>query len=79
VTPLVTVRQLHKVYRRGAEQIDVLQGVNLDIPSGDFLALMGPSGSGKTIVMVTHDPQAAAAARRVLHLDKGRLIEDAAA
>jgi putative ABC transport system ATP-binding protein len=127
VTPLVTVRQLHKVYRRGAEQVDVLQGVNLDIPSGDFLALMGPSGSGKTtmlnllggldrpsdgaieitstridqmsgkalahwraehvgfvfqlvnLVMVTHDLQAAAAARRVLHLDKGRLIEDAAA
>lgn len=30
MTPLVTVRQLHKVYKRGAEQVDVLQGVNLD-------------------------------------------------
>src|SRR5574338_814787 len=48
---LVTVRDLHKVYHRGSERIDVLQGVNLDIPSGDFLALMGPSGCGKTTLL----------------------------
>ena len=48
---LVTVRDLHKVYFRGSERIDVLQGVNLDIPQGDFLALMGPSGSGKTTLL----------------------------
>jgi putative ABC transport system ATP-binding protein len=48
---LVKVRNLHKVYFRGSERIDVLQGVNLDIPSGDFLALMGPSGSGKTTLL----------------------------
>src|SRR4029453_8350313 len=48
---LVKVRDLHKVYYRGSEQIDVLQGVTLDIPSGDFLALMGPSGSGKTTLL----------------------------
>ena len=48
---LVTVRDVHKVYRRGSERIDVLQGVNLEIPSGDFLALMGPSGSGKTTLL----------------------------
>ena len=51
MTPLVTVRRLHKVYERGSERVDVLQGVNLDIPSGDFLALMGPSGSGKTTLL----------------------------
>jgi putative ABC transport system ATP-binding protein len=45
---LVTVKDLHKVYYRGSEQIDVLQGITLDIPSGDFLALMAPSGSGNT-------------------------------
>ena len=48
---LVTVRDLHKVFQRGGQRIDVLQGVNLDIPQGDYLALMGPSGSGKTTLL----------------------------
>ena len=48
---LVRATNLHKEFRRGGERIDVLQGVNLDIPSGDFLALMGPSGSGKTTLL----------------------------
>jgi putative ABC transport system ATP-binding protein len=48
---LVSIQDLHKVYNRGDERIDVLQGVNLTIPSGDFLALMGPSGSGKTTLL----------------------------
>jgi putative ABC transport system ATP-binding protein len=48
---LVRIRDLHKVYFRGNERIDVLQGVNLEIPPGDFLALMGPSGSGKTTLL----------------------------
>ena len=48
---LVKIRDLHKVYFRGSERIDVLQGVTLDIPKGDFLALMGPSGSGKTTLL----------------------------
>ena len=48
---LVQVRNLHKVFRRGSERIDVLQGVTLDLPKGDFLALMGPSGSGKTTLL----------------------------
>jgi putative ABC transport system ATP-binding protein len=50
-TSLVQIRDLHKVYHRGSERIDVLQGVTLDIPQGDFLALMGPSGSGKTTLL----------------------------
>jgi putative ABC transport system ATP-binding protein len=48
---LVSIRDLHKVYYRGSERIDVLQGVTLEIPQGDFLALMGPSGSGKTTLL----------------------------
>jgi len=48
---LVTVRNVHKEFRRGGERIDVLQGLSLDIPRGDFLALMGPSGSGKSTLL----------------------------
>jgi putative ABC transport system ATP-binding protein len=48
---LVHARDLHKVFHRGSERIDVLQGLDLEIPRGDFLALMGPSGSGKTTLL----------------------------
>jgi putative ABC transport system ATP-binding protein len=48
---LVRVRDVHKYFTRGSERIDVLKGVHLDIPQGDFLALMGPSGSGKTTLL----------------------------
>jgi putative ABC transport system ATP-binding protein len=48
---LVRVAGVHKHFSRGSERIDVLKGVNLDIPKGDFLALMGPSGSGKTTLL----------------------------
>ena len=48
---LVNVTNLHKVFHRGTERIDVLHGVHLEIPSGDYLALMGPSGSGKTTLL----------------------------
>ena len=51
MNPLVRVRNVHKYFTRGSERIDVLQGVNLEIPEGDFLALMGPSGSGKTTLL----------------------------
>jgi putative ABC transport system ATP-binding protein len=49
--PLVTVTDLHKYFTRGNERIEVLKGVDLTIPEGDFLALMGPSGSGKTTLL----------------------------
>jgi putative ABC transport system ATP-binding protein len=48
---LAEIRGLTKLYRRGSETIEVLHGVNLDVPRGDFLALMGPSGSGKTTLL----------------------------
>jgi putative ABC transport system ATP-binding protein len=51
MSALVRINGIHKYYTRGSERIDVLQGVNLEIPQGDFLALMGPSGSGKTTLL----------------------------
>lgn len=48
---LVKINNVHKYYSRGTERIDVLQGVNMEVPEGDFLALMGPSGSGKTTLL----------------------------
>jgi putative ABC transport system ATP-binding protein len=48
---LIRVRGLNKTYTRGGEQIQVLQGLNLDVDKGDFVAFMGPSGSGKTTLL----------------------------
>jgi putative ABC transport system ATP-binding protein len=48
---LIRVRNLNKQYHRGSEVIDVLQGLNLDVDSGEFVAFMGPSGSGKTTLL----------------------------
>jgi len=50
-TPLVRMRELTKAYVRGQQVIEVLHGIDLDIPEGDFVALMGPSGSGKTTLL----------------------------
>ncbi|HEX2694402.1 MAG TPA: ABC transporter ATP-binding protein [Acidobacteriota bacterium] len=48
---LVRVRNLDKIYMRGNEEIHVLQGLNLDVEKGEFVAFMGPSGSGKTTLL----------------------------
>ena len=49
--PLVRIRGLKKAYERGTQVVEVLHGIDLDIPHGDFVALMGPSGSGKTTLL----------------------------
>jgi putative ABC transport system ATP-binding protein len=48
---LIVLRDVSKTYRRGSEELHVLQGVNLSVDAGDFVAFMGPSGSGKTTLL----------------------------
>jgi putative ABC transport system ATP-binding protein len=47
----VSLKNVVKRYRRGRESVEVLHSLNLEIPEGEFLALMGPSGSGKTTIL----------------------------
>jgi len=48
---VVEVQQLRKVYHRDSQEITVLDGIDLTVPEGEFVALMGPSGSGKTTLL----------------------------
>ena len=47
----VEVHDVHKSFKRGSEVLDVLNGLNLVVKQGEFVALMGPSGSGKTTLL----------------------------
>jgi putative ABC transport system ATP-binding protein len=48
---IVKLRGVAKSYARGGEEVRVLEGLDLDVPSGSYEALMGPSGSGKTTLL----------------------------
>ena len=49
--PFISCRQLSKTYRKGKTTVTPLEALDLDVPQGEFLALMGPSGSGKTTLL----------------------------
>ena len=79
---LIQVRGLDKTYRRGSEDIDVLQGLNLDVDKGDFVAFMGPSGSGKTTLLnllggldVPTRGSVTVAGDEITHMSRGKLTQ----
>ena len=79
---LIQVRGLNKAYRRGGEDIQVLQGLNLDVDRGDFVAFMGPSGSGKTTLLnllggldVPTAGTVSVAGDEITHMSSGKLTE----
>jgi len=81
-TALIQVRGLNKTYRRGGEQIQVLQGLNLDVDKGDFVGFMGPSGSGKTTLLnllggldVPTAGTVSVAGDEITHMASGKLTE----
>lgn len=51
MTTMVSVKDVTKIYKRGSEELTVLDSLSLDVPEGEFVALMGPSGSGKTTLL----------------------------
>jgi len=79
---LIRVRDIDKTYRRGGEEIHVLQGLNLDVEPGEFIAFMGPSGSGKTTLLnllggldVPTRGSISVAGDEITHMSASRLTE----
>jgi putative ABC transport system ATP-binding protein len=78
---MVDVSQVRKVYRRDALEIKVLDGIELQVPEGEFVALMGPSGSGKTTLLnlIAGIDRPTSGTVRVADTDLARLSENALA
>ena len=79
---LIQARDLDKTFTRGGEVIDVLQGLNLDVAAGEFVAFMGPSGSGKSTLLnllggldVPTRGSITVAGDEITHMSGGRLTD----
>ncbi len=72
--PIVTTQNLEKTFRLGDEWVHALNGITLDIPQGQFVAIMGPSGSGKSTLLYLlgglDQPTAGQVAVGERHLDR---------
>jgi putative ABC transport system ATP-binding protein len=75
--PIVSIRELTKIYRQGEIDVTALAAVSLDIQAGEFLALMGPSGSGKSTLLhiVAGVDRPTSGSCLVQGVDVGRLSE----
>lgn len=78
--PLIEIRDLSKSYMRGRRKVEVLHDIALQVPAGEFLALMGPSGSGKTTLLnliggldVPSSGSVTVGGRRIDQLSSGQL------
>jgi putative ABC transport system ATP-binding protein len=82
MTTVVSLRNVVKRYTRGKQKVEVLHSLNLDVPAGEFLALMGPSGSGKTTLLnliggldQPTEGEVTVAGERVDQLSRGKLAQ----
>jgi len=82
MSEMVKINNVTKTYTRGKQKVEVLHGLTLDIPQGDFVALMGPSGSGKTTLLnliggldQPTSGEVSVGGNRIDHLGRGQLAK----
>jgi putative ABC transport system ATP-binding protein len=68
--PMLTAERVRKVYRTGSADVVALKGLDLEVPAGQFVAVMGPSGSGKTTLLNC--------VSGLDEIDEGRVVVDGA-
>jgi putative ABC transport system ATP-binding protein len=80
--PMISMRQIRKVYSMGRVELEALKGIDLDIGKNDYVAVVGPSGSGKSTLMniigcldTPSSGEYVLSGERVLGLDRNRLAE----